>query len=122
MARAYRASSARLRWALCLVLLVGFVGSLPVATAGHDYPGKSWRRVGSPEKIGWSREKLKAARNYAATIKTEAVMIIADGKVLDEWGETARKFNVPGVITSSSCRPGTWSLSTASTPTSGGSR
>jgi CubicO group peptidase (beta-lactamase class C family) len=93
----YRARSARLRWALCLVLLVGFVGSLPVATAGHDYPGKSWKRVGSPEKIGWSRDKLKAARDYAGTIKTEAVMIVVDGKVLDEWGETARKFNVHSI-------------------------
>ncbi len=41
----------------------------------------------------WSAEKLRAARAYSETIDTAAVMIVQHGAVVDEWGETARKFN-----------------------------
>jgi CubicO group peptidase (beta-lactamase class C family) len=61
------------------------------------FPRESWERVASPESAGWSSEKLKAARDYSATIKTAAVMIVAGGKVVDEWGETATRFNVHSI-------------------------
>ncbi|MGH7836164.1 MAG: serine hydrolase domain-containing protein [Candidatus Binatia bacterium] len=61
------------------------------------YPDKSWERLNAPEKLGWSPEKLKAARDYAATVQTAAVMIIVDGRVLDEWGETAARFSIHSI-------------------------
>lgn len=54
------------------------------------YPGKTWKHQ---RPAGWSAEKLAAARAYSGTIKTAAVMIVQDGVVVDEWGETTRKFN-----------------------------
>lgn len=63
--------------------------SLP-AFAQHRYPGETWERARGPQ---WSAEGLAAARAYSATIKTAAVMILQHGAVVDEWGETARKFN-----------------------------
>jgi len=68
------------------------------AVAQH-YPKNHWERVTDNEAAasGWSREKLVAAHEYAATLKTEAVMIIAGGKVLDSWGAVDRKFNVHSI-------------------------
>ena len=60
------------------------------------YPGPSWERAASPGDLGWSAEKLGAARAYAATIDTDAVMIVVDGRVVDEWGDPAR-FNVHSI-------------------------
>jgi len=73
------------RFRLCLALL------LVVPLWGEArYPGKTWKQQ---RLAGWSAEKLAAARAYSTTIKTAAVMIVQDGAVVDEWGETARKFN-----------------------------
>ena len=60
------------------------------------HPGRSWERV-APGDLGWSAEKLGAARAYAATIATDAMMIVVDGHVLDEWGDTGRRFNVHSI-------------------------
>ena len=61
------------------------------------YPGPSWERAASPGDLGWSAEKLGAARAYAATIDTDAVMIVVDGRVVDEWGDPAARFNVHSI-------------------------
>jgi len=67
-------------------------------TAGEGiYPGKSWQWLSEPGRSGWSREKLKAARDYTATIDTAAVMVVVAGQILDEWGQTATRFNVHSV-------------------------
>ena len=73
-----------------------FVSALSSAGDGH-YPRTAWERLPAPENLGWSVEKLKAARDYAATINTAAVMIIVDGRVLDEWGDTAVRYNVHSI-------------------------
>ena len=52
-------------------------------------PGKHWE---TRRSTAWSAEKLKAARTYAGTIKTAAVMIIQDGMVVDEWGDNSKKY------------------------------
>ena len=52
-------------------------------------PGKRWENRRSST---WSADKLKAARAYAGTIKTAAVMIIQDGAIVDEWGDNAKKY------------------------------
>ena len=64
-------------------------------SAEPRYPDKVW--AAAPDLPGWSADKLRAAREYAATIRTAAVMIVVDGVVLDEWGETTRRFNVHSI-------------------------
>ena len=59
-----------------------------------SYPGKTWAKAKSPEELGWSSERLKQARQLAGSFDTAAVMIVDDGIVVDEWGETDKKFNV----------------------------
>jgi len=55
-------------------------------------PGETWQRATTPEQLGWSSEKLAAARAYSEKIGSAAVMIVDDGIVVDAWGDTTRKF------------------------------
>ena len=71
--------------------------SLNIKGGGKHYPEKSWAKASSPEALGWSTEKLKLAREYSKSIGSAAVMIVVDGVVLDEWGETDKKFNVHSI-------------------------
>ncbi len=78
--------------ALCICAASTFAG------AGEPhFPGKSWEPIAQPETLGWDAAKLKAARDYAKSIPTAAVMIIVDGRVLAEWGDTAGKYNVHSI-------------------------
>jgi len=82
---------------ICLALALAGAGLQGRQAATVVYPGASWERVASAESVGWSSEGLKAAREYAGTINTEAVMIVVGGRVLDEWGPTATKFNIHSI-------------------------
>lgn len=80
-----------------LLLLLLVVATSGQALAQTRLPGKSWERAPSPESLGWSTDKLQLARDYAATIQTAAVTIVVDGVVLDEWGETTKRFKVHSI-------------------------
>jgi CubicO group peptidase (beta-lactamase class C family) len=67
------------------------------AAAQPLYPGQNWERIADLQTHGWSAGKLKLARDYATTIPTAAVMIVQGGRVVDEWGETATRFNVHSI-------------------------
>jgi hypothetical protein len=83
---------------LASLTVLALVAVLATPVAGQArYPGKSWERATSPAELGWSPDKLRAAREYAATLDTAAVMIVVDGLVLDEWGETARRYNIHSI-------------------------
>lgn len=84
------------RFGICLVLFLVLEAS-GRSLAGDVYPGKSWTKLDAPEQLGWSLEKLKAAREYSTTIPTAAVVIVVHGQVLDEWGETTKRFNVHSI-------------------------
>ena len=66
-------------------------------SARQVYPTKSWTKVASPEAAGWSRERLGEAREFSRKIGSAAVLIVADGVVVDEWGETSKPFNVRSI-------------------------
>lgn len=63
----------------------------------NAFPDKKWTKAKSPENYGWSTEKLKLARDFASTLDTSAVLIVEDGVIVDEWGETSTKYNVHSV-------------------------
>jgi CubicO group peptidase (beta-lactamase class C family) len=83
--------------ALCVLLVTACWTTVILAQGPPAFPGGAWERVASPQALGWSLEKLKPARDYSATIDTAAVMVVVNGKVLDEWGETATKYNVHSI-------------------------
>ena len=57
---------------------------------------RPWQSV-DPASAGWSAEKLKAAEDYAASLKSTAVLVVQDGKVIASWGDVSRKVNVASV-------------------------
>jgi len=77
-----------------LALLAASVATFGVAKAqSKTLPGKSWRHVASLEKAGWSKEKLAAARAYADSVRSVAVVIVQGGEVVDEWGDVDKKLS-----------------------------
>lgn len=80
-----------LRVLLALACLAGGVRA--------QFPGPEWERLTEAEarEAGWSLEKLAAAREHAGTLDTEAVMVVARGKILEAWGAVERKFNVHSI-------------------------
>jgi CubicO group peptidase (beta-lactamase class C family) len=84
------------RFLLSIVAILGMSNALAqVSTV--TYPGEDWTVAESPEAMGWSSAGLQAARDYGATVNTAAVMVIQGGIIVDQWGETERKFNVHSV-------------------------
>ncbi len=61
----------------------------PAFAGTRTFPGASWER--HPERLPEARRQ--AIREYAASIGTAALMIVKDGVAIEDWGETARKFN-----------------------------
>jgi CubicO group peptidase (beta-lactamase class C family) len=80
-----------------LVLLADARGQSGAAQtkAQDSFPGKSWGKISSLERAGWSKEKLAAAHEYsnADSIHTSAVMIVQGGEVVDEWGDIDKKID-----------------------------
>ena len=88
--------------ALRLSLLLLAIQAAPASDRAHrahhnDYPGQHWTQVSRPEDRGWSSEKLAVAKSYAESIDTAGVMIIDDGVVVSQWGETSKAFNVHSI-------------------------
>ncbi|MCC6125058.1 MAG: serine hydrolase [Pirellulales bacterium] len=61
------------------------------------FPGKSWEIVAQPEKLGWSQEKLDAAWAYADSIHSAGVFLVHRGKVVAQWGQTEKRYNVHSI-------------------------
>ena len=86
---------------LLALLLVGMPGnaaaqSAPASATHPDvFPGSNWQQVSSPERAGWSKDKLLAARQYANTdsIHTSAVIVVQRGEVIDQWGDFDKKID-----------------------------
>src|SRR5438309_10410586 len=75
-----------------LFLTIAFVSLLPAF--GADYPGQNW---GTHDRQGWSEPLLVAARQYAATKKTLAVMVVQNGRVVDQFGPVDKKVEVRSI-------------------------
>jgi CubicO group peptidase (beta-lactamase class C family) len=67
------------------------------AAARHEYPGKEWTQASNPEDRGWSLKGLAAAKTYADSLDTAAVIIVDDGIIISQWGATSTKFNVHSI-------------------------
>ena len=72
------------------------VVAVPAAAgeATDTYPGENWQMLADPGAAGWSAEGLTAARRLSQQIGSAAVMIVQDGRVVAEWGQTSAEFNV----------------------------
>jgi CubicO group peptidase (beta-lactamase class C family) len=84
---------------LLMIFFILVLIAVPYSLAAtQHYPSKTWDKVQTPEALGWSSEGLRLARQYSESIGSAAVMIIVNGEILDEWGETTKKFNVHSMM------------------------
>jgi len=65
-----------------------FLLACAMLASGADYPGRSWE---AHSRAGWNETLLKATREYMASQKTAAAMIVQSGKVVDQWGDVSLK-------------------------------
>jgi hypothetical protein len=92
------------RWLLTCYCLVIVIASQVAGSnekkhvfSPTEYPGQHWIQIKKPEDRGWSSEKLAAAKAYADSIDTAAVIIVDDGVIISQWGETATKFKAHSI-------------------------
>ncbi len=78
-------------------LLFASILAVQILAHAQTYPAKDWERIKDPERVGWSASGLNKAKDYASTIQTAGVMIVLDGKVLYEWGDTSTRYNVHSI-------------------------
>jgi CubicO group peptidase (beta-lactamase class C family) len=56
-----------------------------------------WQQYEVPEQAGWSSEELKKAFSYAQDLKSSAVMVIHEGKVVVSWGDIEKKYKAHSI-------------------------
>jgi CubicO group peptidase (beta-lactamase class C family) len=83
---------------LTLLFMIGLIAAPSARAATQQYPGKTWTKVRTPEEFGWSSEALTRARQYSDSIGSAAVMLIVQGEILEEWGDTTKKLNVHSIM------------------------
>lgn len=53
------------------------------------YPGKSWERYPSPEAAGFSSQRIQVALDYVKTLATTSLVVVHNGRILFDYGETS---------------------------------
>jgi len=66
--------------------------SSAVDTQQHVYPDEEWVVVDNPNEYGFDEAKLASAMEYADQIGSAAVMVVHDGNLVLEWGDTKTKY------------------------------
>ena len=66
------------------------------AAAGDQFPGVEWDHL-SPSQSGWSQSGLRAAQDWSEQIHSTAVMVVAGGVVVREWGDTVKRTELASV-------------------------
>lgn len=82
-----------------LILLAGFLllldGCAPRAITVREasqpvvYPGATWERHPSPEAAGFSSQGIQAALDYVKGLATTSLVVVADGRILFDYGDTS---------------------------------
>jgi len=88
-------AGARLCWVAGMLLLLA--GHSVAIAEKSKVPAAEWEHIASPEAAGWSSEKLAIAREHSRSLATTAVMLVVNGQVLDEWGQTHERFNIHSI-------------------------
>ena len=70
---------------------------LPALSSAQTAPSGPWRQYANPADIGFSTAKLDAARRYADSVRSGAVMAVVRGSVLAAWGDVSRPLELHSV-------------------------
>ncbi|MGD9646369.1 MAG: amidohydrolase family protein [Pirellulales bacterium] len=78
-------------------LVVFAAASFTVELSATEFPGREWTRLDSAADAGWSVERLAAARELSRTLDTAAVVVVQEGRIVDQWGAVALPLNCHSV-------------------------
>lgn len=78
-------------------LAIMLVSVRPALADAQSAPGGPWRQYATPEEAGYSATKLDAARRYADSVRSGAVMAVVRGSVLAAWGDVSRPLELHSV-------------------------
>lgn len=67
------------------------LGTTPLAA---EYPGATWEHH---SRVGWPETRLANVRDFMATKKTAAVVIVQSGRVVDQWGAIDKEMEVRSI-------------------------
>ena len=56
------------------------------------FPKQYWMQYETPEEAGWSSDKLSSVEHWVNEAESAAVMVIYNGAIVAQWGETERRF------------------------------
>jgi CubicO group peptidase (beta-lactamase class C family) len=56
------------------------------------YPDKNWTYI-EPTTLGWSEQKLEVAKSYFDELNSTALLVIKNGQIVIEWGDTKQNYN-----------------------------
>jgi CubicO group peptidase (beta-lactamase class C family) len=79
-----------------LLLFALLLCSAPARAGEGGFPGANWQHI-APAQAGWSEVRLAEARAFSAEIRSSAVFIVQHGKVVAEWGDTAKPMELASV-------------------------
>ena len=84
------------RTMLVLLCALGFSANAfsQAMHTGDVFPGKTWEAAQKAEAGNWSDAKLAAVDDYARTLQTSSYLIVQRGKIVHEYGDTARPVNL----------------------------
>lgn len=78
-----------------LICAVATSASAPrVLYADETFPAAKWDKASSPEDSGWSVRKLKVADDFARTLQTDSYLIVDQGTIIHQYGDTSRATNI----------------------------
>ena len=61
------------------------------------FPATHWERINNPENYNWSSARLKEVQDHAQSIKSDALMIIDDGRLIAAYGQADKKYYVASI-------------------------
>lgn len=85
-----------LRLVCALVLITGIFVSGPALT-GERYSGAAWEIIEKPAELGWSADKLAAAKQYFNTIESSAFVLVDEGRIVVAWGDIDEPLSIYSV-------------------------
>jgi len=76
------------------IALLLAVFAMQASPQSATVPASEWMQWASPERAGWSVQKISGIRDYIGEIGSTSAMIVQHGVVVAAWGDIARKSNL----------------------------
>jgi CubicO group peptidase (beta-lactamase class C family) len=71
--------------------------TFPKSDNPPPFPTNGWQQVENIENFGWNADRLESAERFSITSGTQSVMIIDNGRLIESWGDTDKKFYVASI-------------------------